>query len=52
MLRDGAKPALRIGHSRRAERRFLDNVNISWGQQVAVMFQIVIALCAGGFNMV
>ena len=44
MLRDGAAPALRIGHSRRVERRFLDNVDISWDQQVAIMFQIVSVL--------
>ena len=44
VLRDGAKPALRIGHSRKAERRFLEDVSIPWDQQVAVMFQIVSAL--------
>ena len=44
VLRDGAKPALRTGHSRRAERGFLEDVSIPWDQQVAVMFQIVSAL--------
>ena len=44
MLRDGVKPAVRIGHSQRAARQILDNVNIPWSQQVAVMFQIICAL--------
>ena len=44
MLHDGSAPASHIGRSRRAERRFLDNVDIPWDQQVAVMFQIVSAL--------
>ena len=44
VLRDRAKPALRIGHSRRAERRFLEDVFIPWDKQVAVMFQILSAL--------
>ena len=29
---------------RKEERRFLDNVDISWDQQVAIMFQIVSVL--------
>ena len=39
-LRDGAALAFRIGRSRRAERRFLDNVDISCDQQVEIMFCI------------
>ena len=41
VLRDGVRSALRVGRSRKAEKCFLTNGNISWGQQVAVMFQIV-----------
>ena len=44
VLRDGAKSALRSAHFRRAERVFLDDVSLPWGQQVAVMFQILCAL--------
>ena len=44
VLRDGAKAALRTGRSRIAERGFMDNVSLPWGQQVAVMFQILSAL--------
>ena len=44
VLRDGVKPAVRIGHSRKAERQFLEDVSIPWDQQVAVMFQIVSVL--------
>ena len=44
MLRDVAKPALRIRRSQRAERRFLEDVSIPWEKQVAVMFQILIVL--------
>ena len=40
VLRDGVRSALRVGRSRKAEKCFLTNGNISWGQQVAVMFQI------------
>ena len=43
VLRDGAKPALRTARSRKAERGFLVDVSLPWGQEVAVMFQI---LCA------
>ena len=46
VLRDGVKSALRVGRSRKAEKCFLTNGNISWGQQVAVMFQIVSTLMA------
>ena len=34
VLRGGAKPAVRIGHSRKAERQFLEDVSIPWDQQV------------------
>ena len=44
MLRDGAKPALRTGRSRRVERGFLKDASIPWDQHLAVMFQIVSAL--------
>ena len=46
VLRDGVKSALRVGRSRKAEKCFLTNANIPWGQQVAVMFQIVSTLMA------
>ena len=39
VLRDGVKPAVRVGRSRKAEGRFLSGSDISWGQQVAVMFR-------------
>ena len=44
VLRDGAKQAARVGHSRRAARQFLDDVDIPSGHQVAAMFQIVCTL--------
>ena len=44
VLRDGVRSAVRVGRSRKAEKCFLTDVNISWGQQVAVMFQIVSTL--------
>ena len=44
VLRDGVKSAARVGCSRRAAERFLEDVGIPWGHQVAVMFQIVCAL--------
>ena len=44
VLRDGVRSALRVGRSRKAENCFLTNGNIQWGQQVAVMFQIVSTL--------
>ena len=47
VLRDGVKLAVRIGRSRKAEGRFLSGSDIPWGQQVAVMFQIV---SIGGFR--
>ena len=46
VLRDGVKSALRVGRSRKAERCFMINADIPWGQQVAVMFQIVSTLMA------
>ena len=48
VLRDGVKSAARVGRSRKADRRILDDTDLSWGQQVAVMFQIVSTLCIGG----
>ena len=44
VLRDGVRSAVRVGRSRKAETCFLKNVNITWGQQVTVMFQIVSTL--------
>ena len=41
VLRDGVKSAVHVGRSRKAEGRFLSGSDISWGQQLAVMFQIV-----------
>ena len=42
--RDGVRSAVRVGRSRKAETCFLGEVNMSWGQQVTVMFQIVSTL--------
>ena len=44
VLRDGVRSAVRVGRSRKTETCFLKEVNISWGQQVTVMFQIVSTL--------
>ena len=44
VLRDGVKSAARVGRSRRAEGRILEDTAIPWGHQVAVVFQIVSAL--------
>ena len=44
VLRDGVRLAIRVGRSRKAEGRFLTDTNISWGHQVAVMFQIISTL--------
>ena len=44
VLWDGVRSAVRVGRSRKAEKCFLTDVNISWGQQVAVMFQIISTL--------
>ena len=41
ILRDGVKSAVRVARARKAEGCFLANSDIPWGQQVAVMFQIV-----------
>ena len=41
VLHDVVKSAVRVGRSRKAEGRFLTCSDIPWGQQVAVMFQIV-----------
>ena len=41
VLQDGVKSAVRVGKSRKPEGCFLANSDIPWGQQVAVMFQIV-----------
>ena len=40
VLRHGAKLAARVGRSQRAARQILDDVDIPWGHQVAVMFQM------------
>ena len=44
VLRDGVRSAVRVGRSRKAETCFLKDVNITWGLQVTVMFQIVSTL--------
>ena len=44
VLRDGVRSAVRVGQSRKAETCFLKEANISWGQQVTAMFQIVSTL--------
>ena len=44
VLQSGIKQAARTAHSKKAERCFLDGVSLTWGQQVAVMFQIVCTL--------
>ena len=44
VLRDGVRSPVRIGHSRKAEGRFLTDMDISWGQHVAIMFQIISTL--------
>ena len=41
VLRDGVKSTVRIRRLRKAEARFLTDTDISWGLQVAVMFQIM-----------
>ena len=41
VLRNGVKSAVRVARVRKAEGCFLLNLDIQWGQQVAVMFQIV-----------
>ena len=44
VLRYGVKSASRVGHSRRAAGRILEDIGLPWGHQVVVMFQIVCAL--------
>ena len=44
VMRDGVRSAICIGRSRKAEKCFLTEPNISWGHQVTVMFQIVSTL--------
>ena len=44
VLHDGVKSAARVGRSRKAEGRFLTDTDLSWGQQVAVMFRIISTL--------
>ena len=44
VLRDGVKSAIRVGHSRKAEGRILTDTDLSWGHQVAVMFQMISTL--------
>ena len=44
VLRDGVKSAIRVGRSRKAEGPLMTNTDLSWGQQVAVMFQILSTL--------
>ena len=44
VLRDGVKSAARVGRSQRAAGRILEDIDLPWGHQVAVMFQIVCAL--------
>ena len=44
VFQDGVRSAVQVGRSRKAETCFLKDVNISWGQQVTVMFQIVSTL--------
>ena len=42
--RDVVKSAARVGRSRKAKGRILDDTDISWGQHMVVMFQIVSTL--------
>ena len=44
VLRDGVKSAVWIGRSRKAEGRCLMDTDITWGLQVAVMFQIILTM--------
>ena len=44
VLRDGVKSATHVGRSCRAEGRILEDTDVPWSHQVAVMFQIVSAL--------
>ena len=44
VLRDGVRSAVRVGRSQKGESSFLTDMDLSWGQQVAVMFQIISTL--------
>ena len=44
VLCDGVKSAARVGRFRKAEGCFLTDTDLSWGHQVAVMFQIISTL--------
>ena len=44
VLRDGVTSAIRVGRSRKAEGGILTDTDLSWGHQVAVMFQIMSTL--------
>ena len=44
VLQDGVRLAAWVGRSRKAARLFLDDEDIPWGHQVAVMYQILCAL--------
>ena len=41
VLRDDTKAASRNARSQRAERSILTDVSLPWGQQVAVIFQVL-----------
>ena len=44
VLCNGVNSAARVGRSRKAEVRFLTDTDLSWGHQLAVMFQIISTL--------
>ena len=44
LLESGVKLAGRVGHSRKAEGRFVTDTDLSWDHQVAVMLQIISTL--------
>ena len=44
VLRDGVKSLAQVDRSHRAAGRILEDIGLSWGHEVAVMFQIVYAL--------
>ena len=46
VLRDGVKSTIRVGRSRKAEGRIPTDTDLSWGHQVAVMFQIISTLAS------
>ena len=47
VLCDGVKSAARVGRSQKAEGHFLTDMDLSWGHQVAVMFQIISIIISG-----